>query len=84
MLRENIVYDPQFDIQAVDQTGFVDLALAHASGSVPAILDFDSVNYNEIDNPNSISGRPSDTFEGMQAGKALLARVKVPKDAPKE
>lgn len=42
MLRENCLYNPDVDIQAVDQTGFVDLAKAHSSGSVPAILDVDA------------------------------------------
>lgn len=84
MLRENCVYNPDFDIQAVDQTGYVDLAKAHSTGSVPAILDVDSLEYNEIDDPNSIVARPSDEFDAMQTGKALLARVKTSKDAPQE
>lgn len=84
MLRENCSYNSERDLQAVDQTGFLDLALAHSSGSVPAVLEVDTVNFNEIDDPNSIVARPADNFEAMQTGKALLSRVKVKKDAPSE
>lgn len=75
MVVENCTYNKDCDIQPVDQTGFIDLPKAHAMGSVPANLEVDELRYNQIDDPNSIAGRPSDAFEAAQMGKALLDRV---------
>lgn len=75
MLCENISYNPVCDIAPVDQTGFIDLAVAHSMNSVPAMLNAEALEYNEIEDPNSIVFRPSDDFEAMQAGRALLDRV---------
>lgn len=75
MYGGDCVYDPVKDIQAVDQSGFVDLAKAHSMNSVPAMLNVDEMSFNQIEDPNSIVGRPSDQFEAAQLGKALLGRV---------
>lgn len=75
MLIEFCSYCHERDIQAPDQTGFVDLAKANASGSIPATIMADDLSFNEIEDPNSIAGRPSDVFEQMQLGKSLLDRV---------
>lgn len=82
MVFEDCSYNPACDIQAVDQTGFVDLPKAHELGSVPANLQVDELRFNEIEDPNSIVSRPSDSFEAMQTGRALLDRV--PKKTPSE
>ena len=66
-------YDPIRDIQKVDITGFVDLVHANASNSVPANIVADETKFNEIDDPNSIAGRPSDVFDAMQMNKSVLS-----------
>ena len=65
-------YDPERDIQAVDQTGYVDLKKANAESVVPAVEGLTEERFNGIDDPNSIGSRPSDVFEQMQANKAIV------------
>lgn len=79
-MRCSCVYDPVRDIQAVSQTGAVDLAKANAMSSIPASLSAEQLSYNEIDDPRSIAGRPSDVFEAAQASKAITAYVPPKKD----
>lgn len=71
-------FDPIRDIQAVDPTGGLDLAKAHAMSSVPANIAAEELQYNDIDDPRSIGGRPSDSFEAVQMSKSVLS-YKAPK-----
>lgn len=64
-------YNPERDIQAVEQTGFVDLKAANVSSSIPAIDGLEDERYNGIEDPRSIGTRPSDQFEAMQANKSI-------------
>lgn len=73
-------FDPKRDIQAVDPTGGFDLAKAHAMSSVPANIAADDLQFNEIDDPRSIGGRPSDNFEAAQMSKSVLS-YKAPQNA---
>lgn len=76
-------YDPVRDIEAVTQTGYIDLAKANAMSSIPASLSAEQLMYNEIDDPRSIAGRPSDVFEAAQASK-VIAGYKAPEKAADE
>lgn len=71
-------FDVTRDIQAVEQTGFIDLAAANAASSIPAGIANQELLFNDIDDPNSIAGRPSDTFEAAGMNKAI-AGYKAPK-----
>lgn len=64
-------YDPKRDIQKVEPFGSVDLAKMNFESSVPAVVPLSEARFNGIDDPNSIAGRPSDTFEAMQANKVI-------------
>lgn len=64
-------FDPQRDIQAVEQFGFVDLKAANVTSSIPVIDGLDEERYNGIDDPRSIGARPADQFEAAQASKAI-------------
>lgn len=64
-----LYFNPERDIQAVEQTGYVDLAKANSMNSIPANIDGSDLSYNRIEDPNSIAGRPSDVFESYQASK---------------
>lgn len=75
MLFENVKFNPVRDVQAVEPAGFVDLAKANSMNAIPATLAADDLSYNEIDDPRSIGGRPSDVFEAAQASKAILSYV---------
>jgi len=71
-------FNPERDIQAVEQSGFIDLAAANAASSIPAGIANQELLYNDIEDPNSIAGRPSDTFDAAGMNKAI-AGYKAPK-----
>lgn len=68
-------YNPERDIKAVSQTGFVDIVKANSMNSLPANLNCDALVYNEIEDPRSIAGRPRDSFEHAQGSKAVADYV---------
>lgn len=68
-------YNPNKDIKAVEQTGFVDLAKANSMNALPANLAANSLSYNGVEDPNAVAGRPSDVFEAAQASKAITDYV---------
>lgn len=70
---EQLVYNPVKDIQKVEPFGFVDIVKANQTSSVPAGLQVDETRFNCIEDPRSISTRPRDEFEAMQANKVIVA-----------
>lgn len=64
-------FDPLRDIRDVDQTGYVDLALAFAMNSIPANIEADVDSYNGIEDPASILGSPKDVFEAAQMRESI-------------
>lgn len=75
-------YNPEKDIQEVDQFGYVDIAKANATSSIDVQLQLQEERYNGIEDPRSIGARPSDIFEAAQANKAIAGYV--PEEDPKE
>lgn len=71
-------FNPVCDIAPVEQSGFIDLAAANAASSIPAGIANQELSFNEIDDPNSIGGRPSDEFEAAQMN-SVIASYKAPK-----
>lgn len=71
-------YNPISDVAPVEQSGYIDLAAANAASSIPSDIANSELRYNEIDDPNSIAGRPSDVFEAAQAS-TVIAGYKPPK-----
>lgn len=71
MIVEECLFDPVRDLQPVDQYGFVDLKTALDSGVVPSQVAESDEDYNGIDDPQKILGKPSDIFEAMDTQKAL-------------
>lgn len=65
-------YNPERDIQQVEQFGFVDLQKANVTSSIPVVDGLEEERFNGIEDPRSIAGRPSDIFEEMQANKAIV------------
>ena len=59
-------FNPIKDISPVSQTGFVDLKNAFANNSIPSQIVGAETDYNGIEEPSSILGRPSDVFEAME------------------
>lgn len=76
MLQSNIVYNPDRDLQEVDQFGYIDLNKAFENGYVPGDVESIVENYNEIDNPASIFGKPKDCFEAMRMQDIIVTNAK--------
>lgn len=62
----NCRFNPKRDLSPVSQTGFIDLKSAFASGAVPSVAPDAETDYNGIEDPHSILGRPSDVFEAIE------------------
>ena len=63
---QNPKYNPSTDVQAVEQFGFIDLNDAFLNHNIPAAIDDQDISYNEIEDPASILGKPSDVFEAYR------------------
>lgn len=63
MLVKNAIYNEKTDIQDVDQFGFVNLAECMENGVVPSSISDTEMDYNDIEDPASIMGKPRDVFE---------------------
>ena len=71
MIQENLVFNKKRDLHNVPQYGFVDLHEAYSSGIVPSDIDLPEQQYNDIDNPGNIVGKPSDIFEAYRMHDAI-------------
>ena len=72
-------YNPVKDIHDVDQFGFIDLQECLANGEVPATIADSEDQYNGIDDPNEILGKPSDVFDAYRMGD-YIKRTGIVKD----
>lgn len=77
-------YDPIRDIARVVQFGFVDLAKANSTSSIPASIESEDTKFNGIEDPAAIAGRPADVFEHAQASKVIAGYVPPKKEEPAE
>lgn len=69
-------YNPKKDLQEVDQFGYTDLVKAFQNGYVPGEAESIAEGFNEIEDPASIIGKPSDAFEAMRMQDAIIASQK--------
>lgn len=70
MIVECCLFDPVRDLAPVDQFGFIELKNALAESVVPSQLPDSDSDYNGIDEPDKVLGKPRDIFEVMDAQKA--------------
>lgn len=63
MIVGNCDYNEVCDIKDVDQFGFIDLVECLENGVVPSTVADSEANYNDIEDPASILGKPRDVFE---------------------
>lgn len=82
-MKQICEFDPIRDVQAVEQSGYIDLAKANATSSIPSGISNTELNFNEIDDPRAIGGRPADTFEALQMMRST-ADYTAPSDDKKE
>lgn len=66
MIVENCKYNEERDNTPVSQYGFIDLVEAVNNGAVPTYLSDTEVAYNDIEDPESILGKPRDVFEAYR------------------
>lgn len=59
-------YNELADIKEVDQFGFIDLVECMNNGEVPSTVADSEDQYNGIDDPSEILGKPSDVFEAYR------------------
>ena len=73
MIVTECKYDPIRDLKPVDENGWLDLASAYVNKTVPSDLVTQETDYNDIDDPDSIAGKPSDVFDALMYDKSVQA-----------
>lgn len=83
MIVKDCPFDPVRDIAPVEQFGFIELKDALANSIVPSQMPESETDYNGIDEPDKVLGKPRDIFEAMDAQKAAeqLASSEAKEDA---
>lgn len=84
MIVFDCLFDPVRDQNPVDQFGFIDLKTALDSSNIPSQLPDADSDYNGIQNPEAILGKPRDIFEAIDSQKALEEASKVSKSDASE
>lgn len=77
-------YDKVKDVSSVDQFGFIDLAECLLNGEVPSTVADSEDQYNGIEDPGEIFGKPSDVFEAYKMGDYIKESGSVKKTASVE
>lgn len=75
MLFTNLEFNPAVDKKAVEPFGFIDLKQALATSTVPSQLPDADVDYNGVEDPKSILGRPRDVFDAMAMESSINSYV---------
>lgn len=70
MIVKDCPFDPVRDVAPVEQFGFIELKDALANSIVPSQMPESETDYNGIDEPDKVLGKPRDIFEAMDAQKA--------------
>lgn len=70
MIVKDCPYNPVRDLAPVEQFGFIELKDALANSIVPSQMPESDTDYNGIDEPDKVLGKPHDIFEAMDAQKA--------------
>lgn len=76
-------FNKMTDIAETSQSGFVDLSDLLSHGYVPPSLNVAPEEFNDIEDPKAVYGRPEDTFHAISLSKTLDARAKAAEAAKK-
>lgn len=71
-------FNPVTDIMAVEPFGFVNLIEAVDIGCVPSFVSNTEDNYNDIEDPSTILGKPRDVFEAYRMSDYIKNNGSVP------
>lgn len=66
MIVTECKYNPVVDLKPVDSFGFLDLASAYVNKTVPSDTVTQDSEYNGIDDPSKILGKPRDVFDALR------------------
>lgn len=77
-------FNPIKDKTPVDALGFVDLKSAMVNHAIPSQIADTEEDYNGIEDPQSIMGRPTDVFEAMEMQTRINSFEAKSPDADKE
>lgn len=59
-------YNPDVDLQEVEQFGFINLCECYTNGVIPGALDFTDESFNGVQNPGTLISRSQDVFDGIR------------------
>lgn len=76
MKTNSASFDKDKDLQEVDQFGYIDLVKSFQNGYVAGDVESVAENYNDIEDPSSIVGKPRDCFEAMRMQDVIVQNVK--------
>lgn len=71
MVYDSFPFNPIKDKTPVSGTGFIDLKSAMVNHTIPSNIAESDMQYNGIDEPASILGKPRDVFEAMDMQKHI-------------
>lgn len=84
MYVQNCVYNPMCDICAVEPFGYINLVEAVENGTVPSTINNVEAEYNGIEDPATIIGKPGDIFEMYRMSDYIKANGTVQSSAEEE
>ena len=65
-MKQICKFNPLCDVREVQNFGYLDLADVMRTGIVPSDLSASQLQFNGIEDPQSILGSPRDTFDAMR------------------
>lgn len=71
MVYKDFSFNPLRDKTPVSGTGFIDLKSAMVNNVIPSNIAESETDYNGIQDPASIMGKPRDVFEALDMQKAI-------------
>lgn len=75
MIVKSCLHNPERDMKAVEPFGFVDLKDSYINNCVPSQSPEAETDYNGIQDPSSILGRPSDVFDALRMAQDIEKRA---------
>lgn len=84
MVVEKCPFNPKVDKSPVSLLGYVDLKSAMVNHALPSQIAESEADYNGIEDPASIMGRPTDVFEAMEMQSHINSASSESSDASKE
>lgn len=72
-MKQICKFDPVRDVRDVDTGCIIDINDILRTGVVPSSINSAPLSYNGIEDPTTIIGRPSDTFDALRMNEQILS-----------